>query len=316
MTLPPKINKIIDAGGLAVALAVDLVLNFICFSVLAPDALTRIAFIAVGIMIVLFVLRSWSKRQFLLYAVFVLVVFFFDYSFILESTRAQSQEITAETDTELSRLSTELTTAQKTLTDLHGQYDRAVRADTLREINNQIETTQARIDQYNTDYKSRLQLIESGKHTGVKLTSANIFLSIPHAWDDKRYIQMIIYALIFAGLQFIVASSVDNKKIKVVVKPQTEPRRAPKRRRHIPAPLPEADVARFVKWNWYRAETGMATSILPKEVFFDLVKKRNERFSGSVYNRILAAAKRNKIIDSDGKILEMDQNLAIRKIIA
>ena len=311
MTLPPKINKIIDVGGLFVALVVDLVLNFICFSVLAPDALTRIAFIAVGIMIVLFVLRSWSKRQFAIYVVFVIVVFFFDYSFILESTRAQSNEVTAETDTELTRLSNELTTAQNTLIDLHGQYDRAVRADTLREINNQLETTQIRIDQYNADYKSRLQLIESGKHTGVRITAKNIMHAIPNAWSDKRYIEMIVFAMIFAGLQFIVASSVDNK---IVIK--AEHKRTPKRKRTTPTPLPEADVSRFVKWNWYRAETGMATSILPKEVFFDLVKKRNEQFSGSIYNRILAAAKRNGIIDADGKILIMDQNLAIKKIIA
>ena len=68
MRLPKKLNNIIDFLGIIIPLIVDLVMNIVSFSILAPDLLSRIAFVALAIMIVIFVPRSWSKRQFLSYA--------------------------------------------------------------------------------------------------------------------------------------------------------------------------------------------------------------------------------------------------------
>lgn len=62
MKIPKRLNNIIDFLGIIVPLIVDLVLNIVSFSVLAPDVLSRIAFIALAVMIVIFVPRSWSKR--------------------------------------------------------------------------------------------------------------------------------------------------------------------------------------------------------------------------------------------------------------
>jgi len=92
MRIPKRLETFIDVGGLLVALIVDIVINFICFLSLSPDIVTAVAFVSIGIMCVLFVFRAWSKGQVIPWLVFVSVVFFFDYSFSLETTKIQSQK--------------------------------------------------------------------------------------------------------------------------------------------------------------------------------------------------------------------------------
>src|SRR5574344_1991327 len=98
MKLPPKLEKSIDVIGMLTALITDLTMNIICFLLLAPDMLTAVAFALIGVMIVLFVFRSWSKGQIFAWLIFVLVVFFFDYSLALEATNAQTARVAQTVD--------------------------------------------------------------------------------------------------------------------------------------------------------------------------------------------------------------------------
>ncbi len=227
MKLPPKLEKLTDFAGMLVALVVDLALNITCFLLLAPDMWTAIAFACVGVMLVLFVFKSWSKGQKFAWVIFVAVVFFFDYSFALEATRMQtvtiqnqdSAESAYEEDFELKRLIAKQKETAAALVDLQSQYREAMRRETLEELDNQISKKEEEATYYEQAYQARMRaidekLLESSKH--VKMTSEGIFNAIPRAYAAKRYTELVIYGFIFFGLQLIVVTSIEplNKKQK------------------------------------------------------------------------------------------------------
>lgn len=316
MRLPPKINHIIELGGILIPLAVDLTLCSIGFSAQGSDIFTRIALVAIGIMQVLFIFLSWSKRRFLSWIISAIIIVFFDYSFILEETRYQSQKITQSenktiTDPELIRLQGLINGSNKIISDLHIQYNNAMKRETLDEINNQINTENTKLDNYNNDYKTRLSIVIKND-ARVKISSHDIMYAIPTAWKEKRYIELIIWALAFISVQLMIVVSIDNRKIAEPV----EIKNSTRRRKHTPEPLQEDDVSRFVKLNWYSPDTGTTSNIMQKDDFFDMIKTRGETFSKATYNRIVSTAKKKKVIDNDGKILELNQTLAINHIMA
>lgn len=225
MKLPPKLEKLTDLAGMLVALVVDLALNITCFLLLAPDMWTAIAFACIGVMLVLFVFKSWSKGQKFAWVIFVAVVFFFDYSFALEATRMQtvaiqnqdSAESAYEEDFELKRLLAKQKEVSAALVDLQSQYREAMRRETLEELDSQISKKEEEATYYERAYQARIQaidekLLESSKH--VKMTSEGIFNAIPRAYAAKRYTELVIYGFIFFGLQLIVVTSIEplNKK--------------------------------------------------------------------------------------------------------
>lgn len=227
MKLPPKLEKLTDFAGMLVALVVDLALNITCFLLLAPDMWTAIAFACIGVMLVLFVFKSWSKGQKFAWVIFVAVVFFFDYSFALEATRMQtvtiqnqdSAESAYEEDFELKRLIAKQKETAAALVDLQSQYREAMRRETLEELDNQISKKEEEATYYEQAYQARMRaidekLLENSKH--VKMTSEGIFNAIPRAYAAKRYTELVVYGFIFFGLQLIVVTSIEplNKKKK------------------------------------------------------------------------------------------------------
>lgn len=227
MKLPLKLEKLTDFAGMLVALVVDLALNITCFLLLAPDMWTAIAFACIGVMLVLFVFKSWSKGQKFAWVIFVAVVFFFDYSFALEATRMQtvtiqnqdSAESAYEEDFELKRLIAKQKETAAALVDLQSQYREAMRRETLEELDNQISKKEEEATYYEQAYQARMRaidekLLENSKH--VKMTSEGIFNAIPRAYAAKRYTELVVYGFIFFGLQLIVVTSIEplNKKKK------------------------------------------------------------------------------------------------------
>lgn len=220
MKLPPKLEKSIDVIGMLTALITDLTMNIICFLLLAPDMLTAVAFALIGVMIVLFVFRSWSKGQIFAWLIFVLVVFFFDYSLALEATNAQTARV-AQTvdltveyakDPELTRLLVKQQETSTALADLRLQYREAVKRETLDEIDAQIGVKETEGKYFEEQYQKQRALVEARvakDAQDIKLTSKAIFGAIPNAWKDKRYTELIVYGLIFFGLQLIVVTSID-----------------------------------------------------------------------------------------------------------
>jgi hypothetical protein len=346
MKLPPALERIIDTGGLIVALVVDIVMNVICFYTLAPDALTAVAFVSIGVMIVLFVFRSWSKNQIPAWIVFVAVVFFFDFSFTLEATRAQANEATSETavydDIEVSRLDSEMKKIDASIEGLRQEYSKAMKRETLSEINEAIKAEQTKRDQYEIDRKARINKIASKS----KITSTSIFNAIPNAARDGRIIPLIVFGLIFAGLQFIISSSVDRKgKKEVIIKPDpviipaTPAPVAPEPASVEPAPVPHAPapvivpepipviqpepqkltvssdlIEIFVKLSWYRLRMRTADFITPEDVFFDFIDRQKRVFPKDIYKLLVQKCIDLKITDIRGCILVKDEAQAMEML--
>lgn len=316
MNLPPKINTIIDAGGLLVALIVDIVLNIICFSVLAPDTLTRVAFVAIGVMIVLFVFRSWSKRQFVAWGIFVIVVFFFDLSFTLEATRTQAEEIQQAQDTELVRIDGLITDTNEAIKDLRLQYKEAMKRETMDELQIQLDNEQVKLSKYESDRDNRFELVESGETSKTEISAENIFNAIPNAFNSRRLIPLFIWALVFLGVQLIVASSIDNKvKPSEPVKPTPKKRKPRAKRPKIRPSITLNDVKLWVRWNWYRVTEGQSDYLIDKSVFFSGIAKQDIEFDESKYDYLLKRAKELKVVDSKGHALVKDEAKAVAIIV-
>lgn len=314
MTLPPKITRAIDTGGLAVALAVDLTMNVICFSVIAPDWITRIAFIAVGVMIVLFVLRSLAKRQFAVWAVFVSVVFFFDYSFALETTKIQGSAVTASTDTECVRLLEAKSRSDATIADLHEQYKTAMKRETLEELDAQIIAEQARSDRYEAQYDARAKELASG-HERAKITADSVFYAVPTAYADGRYVPMIVFALVFFGLQLIIFTSMTDKTETQHQAP--EPVRKPAKKRRTVKPAAQysrEDVERFVHWSWYRVKARTSDYLMDYDGFSDIARLQGVEYPRDKYDALVARCRRMKLVGADGRVMTFDEAKAIETL--
>lgn len=309
MNLPPKIKTAIDIGGLLTALVVDLVLNIICFKTLAPDWVSMIAFISIGIMIVLFVFRSWSKRQYIPWLIFVSVVFFFDYSYMLETTRVQSVELTQETDSEIVRLDNSIADATEAIKDLRAQYKEAMQRDTMDQIQTQIEVENSKLEQYEADRTARFNLVETGVTHKTVISADNIFNAIPNAIKAKRIIPVIIFALCFLGLQLVVVTSLDrDEKIKAPVIPKEQPTPVQKK------VIRDEDIRRFIKWSWIRVSEKTSNSVVPRQVFFDLVNKQNIEFDRDIYDTLVKVCIKENLVNKDGRAVIEDEDQIFKVI--
>ena len=219
------LNFLLDFVALIVALVVDLILNCICMLILAPGPLEAIGFVAISIVVVLFSVRSWLKNNKILWAMLALVAFFFDLSFVLVATDAQTQAaqlstINASADAELLRLTKNADMATATLTDLHAQYSAAMKRDTLIELDRQITEAKAVADQAEALRKARYDFIESGQATiqatrqHTVITAALIFSAIPDAVEKSRTIPLVVFALIFSGLQIVIVTAASDSQKK------------------------------------------------------------------------------------------------------
>lgn len=212
MKLPEKLEKAIDGTGLLIALIVDLIVIPICMTTIAPDFLTKIAFLCIGVTIVLFVFRSWAKGDKLAWIVFASVVFFFDFSFAIVATQAQSHKVDITKDAELIRFDGLIATAESQITKLQDERTISTRPETIASISEDIKTENAKIAGYKADRKAREKEVK--KTGGVYITADSVFTSIPDAWANKRYIPLVVFGLIFLGLQMVVVTSIDSPKKK------------------------------------------------------------------------------------------------------
>lgn len=301
MRLPKKLNNIIDFLGIIVPLIVDLVMNVISFSLLAPDTITKIAFIALAIMIVIFVPRAWSKRQYLSYAIFVVVVVFADWSFTLATT---GENIKAETaavyeDTELLRLRGNIEKSEAIIENLHQQYHEAQRRETMTELNAQIEAETARRDKYENEYKIQLEVITK-KAEKNNLVADDIFNAIPSAIKTRRYIPLVIWFFVFVGVQLVVATSIDNRDTAI------EPAPVPKKNTRFT----DEEIKIFVHTGWYNVSTQGTNIILSPESFFNL----QPGFNMKRYEELRKAAIKERIIDQFNHALVVDEAEAERRL--
>lgn len=304
MKLPKKLNNIIDFLGIIIPLIVDLVMNIVSFSILAPDILSRIAFVALAIMIVIFVPRSWAKRQYISYIIFVSVVVFADWSFTLATT---TETVTVQeaviNDSELTRLRGNIEKTELKIEDLHKQYYEANKRDTLAELNKQIEFEQSRLNKLEDEYNARLKNTEQ-KAERTSLSSDDIFMAIPNAIKHKKIIPLIVWFLVFLGTQLVVATSIDNKN-----EPTPAPTPAPKKL--LPANITEEDIKKWVHISYYQVTNQGNNLILNLENYVKL----DNNFDEKKYNIIYKLAMQSGVIDRYGHALIIDEGEAVNRII-
>ena len=304
MKLPKKLNNIIDFLGIIIPLIVDLVMNIVSFSILAPDILSRIAFVALAIMIVIFVPRSWAKRQYISYIIFVSVVVFADWSFTLATT---TETVTVQeaviNDSELTRLRGNIEKTELKIEDLHKQYYEANKRDTLAELNKQIEFEQSRLNKLEDEYNARLKNTEQ-KAERTSLSSDDIFMAIPNAIKHKKIIPLIVWFLVFLGTQLVVATSIDNKN-------ESTPAPIPAPKKLLPANITEEDIKKWVHISYYQVTNQGNNLILNLENYVKL----DNNFDEKKYNIIYKLAMQSGVIDRYGHALIIDEGEAVNRII-
>lgn len=214
MNLPNRAKKYIDVAGIIIALVVDITINFICFWTLAPDLLTKVAFVCIGIMTVLFVFRSWAKGQKLPWFVFVSVVFFFDYSFALVTTKAQNERISVYEDAEVRDFDAAIEISRSSIVALREERDRSTRPETIATVSSDILKEQAKLDKYEIDRTARMEELRKVGGSEIVITADSVFNAIPDAVNAGRVIPLVVFGFIFFGLQLIVTTSIDPDKKK------------------------------------------------------------------------------------------------------
>lgn len=305
MVIPKKLEPIIDIGGLIVAMVVDLVFGFICFRALSPDKVTSIAFVSIGIMMVLFVVRSCSKGQFLPWLIFTSVVFFFDYSFALEATRAQTEKIVSNVyqNTEVKRLDEAIRKNDEALNLLRGKQEKAYARKTLDDIAEQIKDENEQKRQNQEDRKALIESLQKEDKQETKIASKSIFNAVPDAFAEKRYTELVVFFLIFFGLQLIFVISIDTKFFKKKEKEIEEIKETVKVVEVEKKKDLKAEILRMI---YYGVTVGKP--YLPKpyhmETYCKIAGVEWNEESKKIFSDIISIMQKNGFFDDQNKILK------------
>jgi hypothetical protein len=315
------LNVLLDSAALIIAVLVDLTLNVICMVTIAPGPLEKIGFAAIAFVVVLFAIRSWILGNKWLWVMFVLVSAFFDLSFTLIATdvqtTAQAVVVTVETDSELVRLTEKSDAARAALKDLREQYRLAMRRDTLRELDDQIKAADVVAAQAEAARVSRIARIESGelnaqaREQRSSISATMIFGAIPEAVSKGRWVPIIVFALIFSGLQLVMITAADSVRGKSARRPG-RPRGIA--RETAPDHLREY-VDTWVHTSWIGRRNGRTTKVLDRDSFNQFMRNQGKTFPGRRYREIAAAALASGVIDGMGEIVERDEGQAQKKIV-
>lgn len=207
----------IDGVALVLAVIIDIVLNFVVFTVIAPDLMTKIGMGALSFVVVLFGLRGWIKGGWIgltLWAMFAMVVTFSDLSFALYVTDVQTRQ--SGVDTELTRLTKKVEHDQKAIDVLQAGYNAvgsgmrselAVRQTAIEDARKALESSESARREY-------LASKAKDENKGALLTADGVFSAIPSAVVSGRWAQLVFFSLIFLGLQgtMVVAATSTVKK--------------------------------------------------------------------------------------------------------
>jgi len=213
-TMRDVMEKLVDSGSLWFAVAIDLVLNGIGFWIIGPDPIMKVGMLCVSVIIVLFSVRAWIKRDKLLWAMFALVTSFMDTSFVLLATDVQSENLAV--DTELVRLTSALSASEaylKQLQDLQVTKE----AGYANQIKDQTAVVQtARIE--------RQTYLDKPKKENEGMSAKRVATAIPDAvmsgsWD--RWIFLAVFLTVFLGLQMTIVSATGIKWSEVKNKPHS-----------------------------------------------------------------------------------------------
>jgi hypothetical protein len=300
MKLPETLKHTIEIIGLITALAVDVIVIPICMVTIAPDYLTKAAFLAIGITIVFSVFLSWAKGQKTAWVVFALVVFFFDLSFALVATNVQTHKVDVSKDAEIVRIDGEILKAQTQIQKLREERTISTRPETIASITADIRNEEANVSGFKSDRTKREK--ELSATGGVYITADSVFNAVPDAIRSRRIIPLIIFSLIFLSLQAVVITSIDapgKEKVDEVKNPLVKEKPAKQYQRLKTVTL---EIWTLLVWMGERASPPNLRA--PSD---DLIKKwctdKGYRFDESEHAERMDSAKSLRLISDTGRLL-------------
>ena len=272
---------------------------------ISPDLLTKIAFLCIGVTIVLFVFRSWAKGQKGAWLIFAATVFFFDFSFALIATQMQTHKKETGNDAEIVRIDTEIGKANAQIIKLQEERTISTRPETIASISKDIETENARIREYGVKRETREK--ELKKTGGIYITADSVFNAIPQAIRERRYIPLTVFGLIFLGLQMVIVTSIDspNKKkkrdeLKEETKAEPIKENATETKQDVSTNSYTLDD--WITWAWYgaeRREKPVMPSLKAMEEYAYLAGKEWDTEKHIAY---IELAEKAGLIDTAGKL--------------
>lgn len=190
-------------GSLGALLAVELALQIVSMTTIAPGPIERIGFGAIGFIMVALLVPAARRGFHALWIVLALCIIFINASFVLESTRVQSNAITTENDSELKRLDELMAKKETSLSGLEKQFDEAQKQETMDKLQGQINDTRKEWNEAKEERRVRFELVESGNARPI-ISADDVFMAIPAALGaDRQTFPVAIIKLVFFGALFI-----------------------------------------------------------------------------------------------------------------
>lgn len=227
MTPKQIFDFIIDWLSVAIAVVVDIIMGTIGWGILAYDDVTRVAFVALGFVLVMFSLRSWLKAiaspkgsierriSFGLWASLLLIVWFMDTSVSIASSHAQSKIVVYDASKD------EVLIALKKKEKDDASYLEALRAKQVElgsGYKSQIDSAVVQANQ-SAEAVSRYTPEKMDGRNGL-ISSSSIFTAIPDAatsQDLARIIGLILWSTLWASIQLLIVVGATNVAKKVEV---------------------------------------------------------------------------------------------------
>lgn len=300
MKIPERLEKLIDATGLVIALVVDLIVIPICMMTIAPDFLTKIAFVCIGETIVLFVFRSWAKGQIPAWIIFAATVFFFDFSFSLIATESQTNKKSDMYDAEIVRIDSEIEKANQQIAKLQEERTISTRPETIKSISDDIDTENSNIREFKDDRKVREK--ELKKTGGIYITADSVFNAIPQAIQKKRYLPLFVFGLMFLGLQAVVVTSIDSQN-----------KQKKKKLANVSKESNEFSMEDWIRWAWRSADRLGNPVMLSPHSMKECAHIAGKEWDEEKHNYYLDKVTKAGLVDTQGKVVGNAEN-AIKKL--
>jgi len=311
MVLKDKLQKILDGYALIAAMVADIGILLVCFIVVSPGIIEAIGMGILSFVVVLFAVRAWLKGGLMgkaVWAMFALVAFFFDLSFVLVSTDVQSQSAKTQ-DTALVRLQETSARAASALTAAQNRYDDALNRGnsraTLEAIKATLDAAQVTYDGAEIAYQDRLRLTEAQTDSHrIPLTADNLSTAIFDAATSGkpgRIAFLIAFTLLFVGLQLTMVTAAEGTK-----KQDDAPPILVRQKRKAPDNSRLANIVTKLFYNTRRADGGNRVLKWGSANYY--LKGTLPKDEYKIYLEKLRNA---GIVDANGIIVDTDESRAL-----
>lgn len=226
--------RIIDAYGFTIAVIVQIGMVTASMLSLAPDIVTAVGYIGIGVAAVLFAPRAFQKyletkriRYFINYCLFASITVFIGISFSLAGTSAQAVTsnviITLENDSFIKQYADDLASARTAQAQVQAQYDDTLGpADLLERLQQRLSDYDAEIMRLQKHIEERRNEIKTGEATRQARTlvsdksSDSVFSAILLAVQERRIVALIFWGVLMLGTELMIINSLSEEKNNVV----------------------------------------------------------------------------------------------------